>query len=566
MKGAGSRRARWAAGLMALAMTFFSVLANSVQAVQDRQKVAQMTKKMKTVCVGRFLIDLPAEAQVSIGRGFAGGYDISSTADETDEEFAARLRHTETKLKEQRGEDGRSSLESVKQLAIGTAQGKTFVYNRQRTKVPEGDRMTISETVSALSMLRLPGVSITANVDWIDSDQVGDVVHLLAQVAPIEAGQAPRRSGFCFDRAMVLDPYDNLNSESVVLFAGLPGHSDVNIVFSSMSRTATAPGLLERNAKAAEREPIYMRLAFTPLREAQREINGLAGQELVLRVREPNLTTGYSFQWEMPGKPKDIHAPLLTLELDSGTNPISGGKPVQSTLSEEALFNLWERIATSIRLRPTEDIQAAVPESLPTALGTTAFSGEACPHTGWWQCCDGGGGIGVLGGQRQYLRGGQQMPQALLLPSQTLWERLRGVQPSFESSSPTMWKLADKRGTARLPPSPMLAHATTGPEAGNVPAGVVPYGLSQAPIGSVAKTGTTCPASGWWRCDDSHALDGTRWFAAGSLLPPATFRAPVPLRGSSHPEYIHRRSAWQLVRLAHGTEGDTDSDLPPRHG
>lgn len=445
MKLAGTRSyVKLAAIAIAIALLTLTLLWESAwRDRDDKQEIAKLTRNMKTFCVGRFLINLPVDAQVNVGRGFAGGYDISSTADETDQEFAARLRQTENKLKEQLGEDGRPSLESVKQLAIGTAQGKTFVYKRQRTKVPQGDRMTISETVSALSMLRLPGVSITANVDWIDSDQVGDVVRLLAQVAPIEAGQAPRGSGLCLDRAMVLDPYDNLGTESVVLFAGLPGHSDVNIVFSSMSRTAAAPGLLERNAKAVEREPIYMRLAFTSLREAEREINGLQGQEFVLRVRESNLTTGYSFQWEMPGKPKDIHAPLLTLELDSGTNPISGGKPVQSTLSEEALFELWERIATSIRLRPTEDVQAAVAEAAPAALETTVFSGDACPCTEWRQCCHGGSGYEVSGGRRQYLRAAQQMPRALLLPSRTLWGRSRGepspagtdVSPSYRTCS-----------------------------------------------------------------------------------------------------------------------------------
>ena len=70
---------------------------------------------------------------------------------------------------------------------------------------------------------------------------------------------------------------------------------------------------------------------------------------------------GYSFQWEAPGNRNDIHAPLLTLELDAGTNPVNGGKPVQSTLSEEALTDLWERIASSIRPRPTSKAVLRMP-------------------------------------------------------------------------------------------------------------------------------------------------------------------------------------------------------------
>ncbi|MFC0251777.1 T6SS immunity protein Tli4 family protein [Massilia consociata] len=548
-------------------MTLVSLFANSVQTIQDRQKVAQMTDKMKTVCVGRFLIDLPVDAQVNIKRGFVGGFDLSSSIDETDAEFSARLSETETKFAQGRTRDGRPNLESAKVLAIGAARGKTLVHNRRKTKVPDGDRMTFSEDVSVRSLLRFPGLSITADVDWIAPEQVDDIERILSRISPLAAGEVPREKGFCIGHAMLRDPYEHLGTEHVVLFAGLPGHPDVNIVLSSMAGTIPGPGLLERHASAAEREPFYMKLAFTTLRERQRSINGLQGEELALRVREPNLTTGYSFQWEMPGKHDDVYAPLLTLELDAGTNPQSGGKPVQSSLSEEALIELWERIANSVRLRPTADAPVVEREVIAAALGTNALAGEVCPHSGWWQCGDGGDGVGVFGGQRQFLKAGQRMPQALLMPPQTLWQRLRGVQPSYESRNPTIWKLVDKRSSARLPQPPMLANAVSLTESSSVPAGTVPYGLSEAPLGSVAKTGTACPASGWWRCEDSHALDGTRWFAAGSLLPAATFRTPMSGRGSTHPEYIHRRSAWQLVRHAPaGEQPGGHAAEPPGYG
>jgi hypothetical protein len=72
------------------------------------------------------------------------------------------------------------------------------------------------------------------------------------------------------------------------------------------------------------------------------------------------------------------------------------------------------------------------------------------------------------------------------------------------------------------------------------------------PVGSFAATGLPCPASGWWRCEDPRALDGTRWFASGSLLPSATFAVPAGAFGrSAHsPRSIERRGAWRLVRLA----------------
>ena len=550
MKRLGSRRARWMGGLMAVGMTLASFLANSVQTEQEKEKVAKMTDRMKTVCVGRFLIDLPADAHVSIGRGFVGGLDVSSTDSESDAEFATQLDAAEKELTTGLNRDGRPSLEASKALRFDAAQGKIFVYNRRRTRIPEGDRIETSESVSVRGMLRFSGLSIDASADWVSPENVGPVVDLLRRFRPRLGEDIPHESGFCLDHAIVLDPYEHRGTESVVMFAGLPGHPDVNIAFSTMAGTAPAPGLLERNAKAAERESAITRLAFTHLRERVRAINGLSGEELVMRVREPNFTTGYAFQWEMPGKQDDIHAPLITLELESGTNPVSGGKPVQSTLSEEAMFHLWERIVSSIRVRPTRSTKAAGPSPVVVALGASALAGEICPESGWWQCGGGGRGIGVFGGERRFLRKGQRMPQALLLPPATLWQRLRGMQPSYESSDPTLWTLADKRTSARIAPAAGLAQALLGMDGGIAPTGLSPGANLQAPLGSIAKTGAACPASGWWRCEDSHALDGTRWFAAGSVLPAATFRAQVHGRGVGHPELIHRRSAWQLVRHA----------------
>lgn len=541
-------RVRWIAGAMALVLTLVSFLANSVQTVQDKQKVAKMTDKMKTVCVGRFLIDLPAGATVHIGRAFVSGYDVASTEHETDQDFTERLGQFETEVLEAARERGDRGIESIKPVSLSDAQGKVFIHNRRKAQAFEGNRIITIEDVDVHGMIRFPEVSITAKADGMALDSGDELLGLFERFRPIVQDEIPRERGFCIGHAIVRDPYDHPENEGVVMFAGLPGHPDVNIVFSSMAGTDPSPGLLERHTASVERQAVFMRLAFTHLREHPRTINGLSGDELIMRVLEPNFTTGYSFQWEMAGRQEDNHAPLLTLELESGTNPSTGGKPVQSTLSEEAMFDLWERIASSIRLRSTErdSTEASGPPTI--ALGAHALAGETCPYSGWWQCRDGNHQISVLGGQQQFVRQGQRMPQALLLPPQTVWQRLRGIQASYESSNPTLWTLRDKRRSARIPHAFELEAAVPAYSSmGSLPDSAA-LTHAKVPIGGIAKTGGACPASGWWSCEDSHALDGTRWFAAGSLLPAATFRARIPGRGSLYPELIRRRSAWQLLR------------------
>jgi hypothetical protein len=106
---------------------------------------------------------------------------------------------------------------------------------------------------------------------------------------------------FCVGRTVVLDLYEHRETERVVMFFGLPCHPDMNIVLSLMAGVGPAPRLPERHAVTVVRRPMFMWLALRHLREAASTINGIGGDELVIRVRKPNFPTGYLFRQEMNG-------------------------------------------------------------------------------------------------------------------------------------------------------------------------------------------------------------------------------------------------------------------------
>jgi hypothetical protein len=265
----------------------------------------------------------------------------------------------------------------------------------------------------------------------------------------------------------------------------------------------------------------------------------MEGEEILERVREFNFTTTYGLNWETRGSEVDSLRPYLSLELQTGMSARPGGKPVDTSLHEDALLSLWDSIASSIRLRKSgpQPSSGSPPESHSPKLGATATAGEVCPQSGWWRCNEGGPGMEVHGGQVQFIRKGDRMPQALLLPQQTLWQKLKRIQPSVESSQLTVWTLVDKRHRPRGPVEVALAAAIV-PASGTEH--VADAGRTVA-IGTFARTGDACPASGWWRCVEPNSLDGTRWFAHGSLLPAATFQVPAGVFAkSSGPEVIQR--------------------------
>lgn len=138
------------------------------------------------------------------------------------------------------------------------------------------------------------------------------------------------------------------------------------------------------------------------------------------------------------------------------------------------------------------------------------------------------------------------------------------VQSSFETNTPSTWKLVDKRSRKRLVPSALLDHAKPGS-----PTAFASISnddtTKKATIGCYAITGRPCPANGWWRSEEPQALEGTRWFAKGSLLPAATFNIPSGVFGTSTdaPKVIQRRAKWRLVRLAHAPEVNRNAEGDP---
>lgn len=566
MKWLGPRCAKWLATLGGLTLAA-SLYVSAVQSREDMKKVDNMTDKMKTVCVGRFLIDVPADAQVSLRLGLVDGFDISRR-NEPLAGFLAKLHARETELAAKPNMLGQKNLESRTEIQSRGFSGKVFVHSRYRGYSVEKERRVYFETIAVEGYVHKEGFTYSFVANTYDPAQTNILPTLLANLADRADSEVPTEPGFCISGALIRDPHDRDRSESIAMSATLPGHPDFGILFWTNNAKTQDGSLLKRHAAAMD--PLT-RARTRTLREGARTINGYAGEEVAIKVTELNFATVYGFVWETPGSDDNVLVPHLSLEMDTGMNPHAGGKPVQSSLSEEAMLTLWDKISSSVRLRPTASAKVVEVEPPQSPLGTYAEAGERCPQSGWWLCGDGGGAVGVLGGQRQYLRKGEKMPQALLLPPQTLWQKVRGLQPSYESRTRTAWTLVDKRERDRTPSPVPLAQATLAAQAdeSGAIASAQASAFAEAAIGCVARTGMQCPASGWWRCEESHALDGTRWFAAGSLLPAATFEIPSASFGRpfAKAQVIQRRSVWQLVRQAavpeQASHPSQDGDGPP---
>jgi len=370
MMSRGWKHGRWAIPLGVVALTVVSIL-NSVERREEMGAVTGLTSKMKSVCVGRFLVDVPVDARVSLQLASVDGFELGRV-DESTDLFLSRLRTRESILGAKPNMFGNGNIESSMEIRHARFYGKVFVHSRYRGYSVENDQRVYFETISAEGHVHKEGVSYRFVANVYDPAQVKVIPALLTRLTNRAEAELPTESGFCIGGAMIRDPHDRDRSENIAMSANPPGHPDLGILFWTNNAKIKGRTLLERHRAAMT--PLTRARART-LREGIRTINGCAGEEVAIKVTELNFAKVFGFAWETPGSDRNVFVPHLSLEMDSGMSPRAGGKPVQSSPSEAAMRALWDKISSSVRLRPTHHVNTPrtdAPLALPGPSPTVA--------------------------------------------------------------------------------------------------------------------------------------------------------------------------------------------------
>lgn len=324
-------------------------------AAWDMYKVMKMIGDMKTVCVGRMLLDLPKEAHVETYGQWIEGFDIDAFA-ESEEAFNKRSAAREAEIRARPDRlGGDKNMEAVREVKTNSGfAGKIFVHSRNVTEGTESDGLTIEhfhyEGVALEAHVHGNGLSIDVTAKDYDPDRIENLPRLVAQLVPNPTNRVPTEPGFCLDRAYVREPLTAKQGERITMAVHLPGNPDIGINFDTIAGTKPDPRtLLERNAESRARRPAALNLLVTELRAAPRTIGGFAGDELVRQVIEANGVFVHGFEWELNGTEDNVLVPDIRLVMVTGRG---GGEPVRSSLAAPAAMALWDRISSSIRVRP----------------------------------------------------------------------------------------------------------------------------------------------------------------------------------------------------------------------
>lgn len=340
-------------GILLVALIAGIWTVRTIRTFHDEEKVKQMTTTMKTVCVGRFLVDVPAEAIVTYRGAFLDGWNIDVDVDESDDEFMQRLSKKELELKSAKNEKGGVSLESVRSIKTDRVHGKIFVSGRTWAwRLIDGNKVEDTRA-AAHAYVRVSGTSVNFTADF-GGDRVEELMQVATQLKALSEEEMPVNPGFCFGRAMISDPLAASQSERVTMFLSLKNHPDFVIALDSAAGLKQDRTLLARSQ--TDISELYAPL-FHTFRRGNREIAGIPGQELCEKIRELNFTAGHNFMWESFTESNNVFQPTLVLEFSTGHAPRPGGKPVGSSLSDDAVLALWDKISSSIRIRPTTTVQ-----------------------------------------------------------------------------------------------------------------------------------------------------------------------------------------------------------------
>jgi len=306
--------------------------------------MTQLTKNMQTVCFGRYLMDIPATAEFSMGSAEIDDIQITHKGIVPNEVvFRNQVKQRETELRAQKHDTEGTRLRE--ELGINEGKQRMFVYRGNNFSTS----LSFVETTS-LSNRNLWLIHYEA----ADED-VPEVKNLIARFATNlqsrDMLEIPKTPGFCIKNGFI----SSVGKESENLIAGIQMELPV---FSITIKSETS-GPRERGntlwdrVERAEKDvnEIYgIKLPIGVVRRAEVQVDGRKGQEYVTITPEKGIER-FNAKAEIYGDatPKK---PTFKIEMDAAwvKNPSKDQK--KHMLSKEEALALWDSILKNIRPRP----------------------------------------------------------------------------------------------------------------------------------------------------------------------------------------------------------------------
>ncbi|GAB3428627.1 T6SS immunity protein Tli4 family protein [Massilia solisilvae] len=407
-------------------------------------RLKPLFEKTKTVCFGRFLVDVPDSTTVIWGEvDIPLGISV----------YPGGAEHVKT-----------LAQKFIDELNAGKAIYHNHVpllIAADEVTEPPGKIVTGYEDFMSIKDLRINGyfrvadAGIVINSRPLQDDReraIGEINSIARRLRLRTEDETPTEPGNCIENAFLPDSSAK-NGEgqgelirigfrlkefpdthlSILLNPSNPHYGDSDSLEWQLKR-------LEGSEKSEDLDHPLLKTRY--LRRGARQIHDwLNGFEALSHTPEQSEMYGiHDFAMDFRGVPSDPLKPHADVRMQTGVSDNMAGA-IKPSLTDEEAIAVWDKITSTIRVRPTSGTavktsQADTPPRRP--LGDLAATGRVCPQTGWWQPSEPGR---KEGGGRQHFQAGQQMPHVVLAGEPSIWQKLRGERPSYRRA--TVWQLVE---------------------------------------------------------------------------------------------------------------------------
>lgn len=296
----------------------------------------------KTHCFGRYLVDLPPQAQVRAAYKLWGteierlpGINAPSLQDKVDKRTIA--------------------LQSMSHDTAGSMLVRRIDHGNGSTSLLSwsSPRRTILMYEEAYLATTSPWQAFKYSGDISASRQAMAVAFLNTLAANIRSradNEIPTGPGFCIDQGFIAG--NDYRSESVQVGITLPQHPNAFISFDA-STGAEEDRLLERVDNFLTKAVLGPLAGLKVLRKRERNVGAIPAEEYATAATG-NGQRVYVFAWESQGKNKSLSEQNVTAGLHVLEQPVDSPQtPYQPAFqSDDEALQLWDAIIDSIRLRP----------------------------------------------------------------------------------------------------------------------------------------------------------------------------------------------------------------------
>jgi Tle cognate immunity protein 4 C-terminal domain/Tle cognate immunity protein 4 N-terminal domain len=350
-----SERERWAkraSSLLLIVCTSAALLITGCDKSQGKipmnATVQQLTQGARSYCVGRFLVDLPAQVlEVNQQQRYSEVGKIETIHTISKEQFQQVIAKREQELKAQKHEKDPSLLLQAVNLQAPTDNRTLIYWQREST--------SILKNIDTYSWINNQQFLFTERVG-VDDVQAGlsDITKTLNHLQTRQPYDIPTQTGFCIDGGFIADT--GYMHEEAQLSYRYKTHPDITVIIqtngngdklrkeSLLQREGGAMGALLQVFGAMKMQMIKT------LRKGEKSINGLKGEELLMRIPTDDAKYNHNFQWEALGQVNSSKYPFMSITMSTGdTGP---DKSKASSLTDEEAIALWDSLLNSWKIRP----------------------------------------------------------------------------------------------------------------------------------------------------------------------------------------------------------------------